>query len=411
GGVHVSSLPEEASLYADTIFIGEAEETWPKFIEDYKNNRPKVIYKCERYPDLQQLSIPRWDLVKSKYPVTYVQTTRGCPHRCEFCLVKSYLGRPRFKPLENVLKEIETVIGRTKSNLIDFADDNIFSNKKYSRALFEALIPLNVNWWGAASIDVAKDEEILTLARKSGCVSLGIGIESINQKSLDSVNKGRQNKTLKLKENIRKIQSHGISVLGLFMLGFDEDDPTIFQRTRDFIEEANLGICSFSILTPLPGTSIFDKLRKEGRLIHQNWDLYNYFNVNYEPKLMSREELREGFNRVVNSLYSYNHLFARLDREWQAIKGSYSNHENDREIAARVHMIKKYYVDMLLDEYDSLKSEATMRPYLKRVIHEIQNKDVSVIPVLSSGLTQTYQYSQMVEDNGKGQWQEVYHEN
>ncbi len=189
GGVHVSNMPNEAGIYADSVFIGEAEETWPQFIEDFRNNQPKPVYKAERYPDLQTPVIPRWDLINKDYPALCLQTTRGCPFKCEYCAVRAFQGKPRQKPITNVLAELRKFMKHTVSNVIYFADDNIIGNKKYAIELFNSLISYKVQWLSPISIDIADDEELMDLAKKSGAFAFMIGIESINQASLTASTK------------------------------------------------------------------------------------------------------------------------------------------------------------------------------------------------------------------------------
>ncbi len=404
GGFHVSNLPDEAAIYADSVFIGEVEETWPKFIEDFRNNRPRSLYRAERFPDLQNLVIPRWDLVSKDYPVSYVQTTRGCPFKCEFCAVQSFLGKPRQKPIDHVLAEVREIIKHSGSNIIHFADDNIIGNKKYARELFKALIPYNVQWWSPISMNIADDEELMELAKKSGAFAFMIGIESINQASLDSINKGKQNKVDEFFSNIKKVQAKGILVFGLFMVGFDEDDPKVFQNTVDFVEEANIGVGNFSIVTPLPGTVLFERWKNEGRIIHQNWDEYSWYNVCYQPKKMSRETLLQGFIQMVKGIYAYDNLFPRLERMWNEIKPAYVPAEVDNNMAITIQQAKDYYAEMLQAESESIDTNDVMKPYLDRVIAEIKTKDISMISVFSSCLMLTYQYSLINADHGTKGW-------
>jgi radical SAM superfamily enzyme YgiQ (UPF0313 family) len=321
GGFHASMFPDEALMHGDSVFVGEAEDTWPGFIEDFKNKRPEKVYKSEKKPDLKKLVVPRWDLINNRYyNVRHVQTSRGCPFDCDFCLVRSMLGTPRQKPVENVLSEIKEVLKYNKTpgmKVVIFSDDNIIASPKYAKELFKALIPLKIRWNSQCSINIAEDDELLDLAAQSGCDSLLIGLESVSQESLNSVNKGKFNKADKYREAVEKIHSRKISICGMIILGLDSDDNTIFDKTLEFMNETSIIFPMFNILTPIPGTRLCDQFEKENRLLHHRWDEYNGSTVCMKPKLMSAEELQQGFYRVLQELYSKDAIFTRLNQLWE----------------------------------------------------------------------------------------------
>ncbi len=321
GGIHASMLPDEAQPYADTLFIGEAEDTWPEFIEDFKNKTPQRTYRTRKRPDLQKRVIPRWDLIRNRYYYTYfVQTTRGCPFDCDYCCSRQYLGAPRSKPIENVLAEIQAVRKYAKpggADRIVFADDNIFSNREYSKELFKALIPLRIQWSSQCSLNIAKDDEVLDLARESGCQSLIIGFESLSQESLESINKGTVNKAQEFEKIIAKIHSRKINVGCAIMFGFDGEDETVFERTSTFLKKTSVAYPIFNILTPAPGTRLYARLEKEGRLLHQRWAECNGTTVCYKPKNMTEERLRQGFYWILRDQYSVERVLARVEALWE----------------------------------------------------------------------------------------------
>ncbi|MFC1478376.1 B12-binding domain-containing radical SAM protein [Candidatus Margulisiibacteriota bacterium] len=319
GGIHASMCPDEALTHSDTIVIGEAEETWPQLIEDYKNNQLKKIYKCERFPDLALSPIPRWDLLEiDKYMDIPIQTTRGCPFSCDFCTVHAMTGQSfRHKPIANIVKEIEALIKLTGKRNISFVDDNIIGNKIFAKKLFKALIPLNIKWLSQASINLADDDELLTLAKKSGMWQCPIGLESVSQNSLDNVNKAKVNKTDQYLEKIYKIQSFGISVVGAMILGLDGDEKDIFRKTYEFLEKAEIPFSLVSILTPLPGTKLYDRYNSLNKIIDKNWDNYIPAKACIKPELMSVETLQDGFYWLVKKLYYFGSTLRRLKKQWK----------------------------------------------------------------------------------------------
>lgn len=318
GGIHASMVPEEAALHADVVVIGEAEETWPQVINDYKNKCLKKYYKYTEYPDLTLSPIPRWDLLKPKaYLEIPVQTTRGCPFKCDFCTVHAMTGSSfRHKPIENIVAEIETLIAINGHRNITFVDDNIIGDKKFAIELFNALLKLNIKWISQVSINIADDDELLDLAKRSGMWQCPIGIESITQASLDSVNKGKLNKVDKHLEKIQKIHDKGISVFGAMIVGLDGDKEDVFKKTFDFLTQAKIPFSLLSILTPLPGTTTYHKLESEKRILDRNWDHYLPAFACIKPNGMSRDALQNGFLWLAKNLYYYGNTISRLKHHW-----------------------------------------------------------------------------------------------
>ena len=316
GGGHVTLLYQEAMAHADTVVLGEAEEVWPQFLEDFANKKPKGLYRAERKPDLQRLVIPRWDLVHNRHYLTQlVQTTRGCNQDCDFCTIRAIFGPPRVKPVENVLAEIEATKrlkrfpGKYK---IMFADDNIIGNAGYAKNLFKAMIPLDIRWSSQLSIHLAQDDELLELAKQSGCDTVLIGFESISQKNLDSVNKGRINRTDSFRKAIEKIQSRGINIYGYFIFGLDDDDPSVFEATVRFVQHAGIEYPLFNILSPFPGTRLYDRMMEEGRLGDYDFAKLNGYSVCFKPKNMTPEELEQGFRWAIAETYSHENILGRI---------------------------------------------------------------------------------------------------
>jgi radical SAM superfamily enzyme YgiQ (UPF0313 family) len=327
GGMHTSKLPDEALQHCDSVVIGEAEGLWAGLLEDFKKGELKQIYKHENgYPSLANMPLANWDLYKDKryLPVHSIETTRGCPHNCEFCSVtNSFGGKFRNRPVDEVEKEIQGLKpfeGKfILKNTVFFADDNIISSRSHAKELLTRIIPYNLKWVGQASVNIAKDDEILDLCRKSGCMGILIGFESLSSDSLAHMGK-QFNRPQDYMDIIKKVHDYGIGINGSFVLGFDHDDESIFDRTLEFILKAKLDVCYFSILTPYPGTRLYTQMMKEGRIIDHDWSNYNTNNVVFKPKLMKPETLIEGFHKVLKGSFSYSAIFKRL---WG--NGTYKN--------------------------------------------------------------------------------------
>jgi len=327
GGMHVSKLPDEALQHCDAVVIGEAEGLWVNLLDDCKKGELKKIYKHENgYPSLVNLPIANWDLYKDKgyLPVHSIETTRGCPHNCEFCSVtNSFGGKFRNRPVDEVEKEIQGLKpfdGKfILKNTVFFADDNIISSRSHAKELLTRIIPYNLKWVGQTSVNIGKDDEILSLCQKSGCMGVLIGFESLSPDSLSGMGK-QFNKPQDYIDIISKLHDYGIGVNGSFVLGFDHDDEGTFDRTLEFVVKAKLDVCYFSILTPYPGTRLHTQMMKEGRIIDHNWSNYNTNNVVFQPRLMKPEQLIEGFHKVLKGSFTYPSIFKRL---WG--NGTYKN--------------------------------------------------------------------------------------
>ena len=310
GGIHPSVRPEEAGQHADAIVIGEAEEVWPKVIEDFERNRLQGVYQQRERPSLVGLPIPRRDLfAKGAYYVrNTLSTTRGCPYSCTFCTVTSFFGHTyRCRPVEEVLREIETL---DKRNFIVFLDDNIVGNHNRAKEFFRALIPYKIKWVAQASVTIARDDELLRLAADSGCISLFVGFESISPTSLAAVSK-KINVVDEYEEVIKRIHSNGIGIHGFFIFGFDEEDEGVFKRTVHFAQKMRLETVQFDYLTPYPGTAFGESMDKAGRILTKDWAQYGYGLV-FEPKSMTRETLQRGHDWAWCEFYGLAAIWRRL---------------------------------------------------------------------------------------------------
>ena len=311
GGMHPSALPEEASLHADAVVIGEAEGVMQEFFDDFKKGKLKKFYSSNEMPSLSNLPLPRKDLLLgNKYyrEMDVIQTTRGCPHSCDFCTVSTFHGRTyRTRPIKDVIEEIKLTRHWT---MRFFVDDNIAGNPAYAKKLFRALIPLNIKWFGQASIIMSRDEELLRLAALSGCTSLFIGFESLSPDSLKSVGKG-VNLLTDYKKGIKRIHNYGIAIIGAFMFGFDHDEIEVFEETVDFIEKNHIEYPTFSILTPLPGTPFYQRMEEQGRIFERDWSKYTCGEVVFRPKLLTVDQLQSGYFWARKQVSTYRSILVR----------------------------------------------------------------------------------------------------
>jgi len=296
GGVHPSLLPQEAKEHADAVLIGEAEGVLEEILRDFEKGTLKPFYKNRNWSDLKGNPIPRRDLLSKPHHSLFktIETTRGCPNRCDFCSVPTINGhRYRMRPLEEVDQELSLTL-KKKGEYLFLADDNITAKKDYALNLFEIFKKHQVKWMGFSTLQIAKDEELLKKAHESGCVSLFIGFESLLQENLDGVSK-RFVSTKELANLVKVIQGHKIGIQGAFIFGFDEDDHSVFQKTVHFVQKNNIELPTFSILTPFPGTPLRKRLENEGRIFDQDWSHYDMSHVVFRPRKMTPQELQEGY--------------------------------------------------------------------------------------------------------------------
>jgi radical SAM superfamily enzyme YgiQ (UPF0313 family) len=310
GGMHPSALPQEAAAHADAVVIGEAENQWPEVFADFAAGRPRPVYRADCRPVLENLPIPRRDLLQRAHYLTVncVQTARGCPHACSFCSVTPMFGRRyRFRPIPEVVAEVQSL----GSRWVGFTDDNIVAGRSRARELFEALIPLRLRWVGQGDLSMAKDPQMLELMAQSGCTAMFIGLESLSQEGLAAANK-RPNIGVDFEKAIATIHRHGIDIIGSFVFGLDSDRPDVFRQTVSFAERVRLGVAQFSVLTPFPGTSLYDQLQAEGRITDRDWSRYTMGHVLYKPRHMSADELRRGQRYAYGRFYSLPSIARRL---------------------------------------------------------------------------------------------------
>jgi radical SAM superfamily enzyme YgiQ (UPF0313 family) len=330
GGIHDSMLPDESLQYVDTVVVGEAESVWPDVIRDFEKSELKRMYKGELL-SLEKLPVPRRDLFHPGYTQDNLQTTRGCPMKCEFCTVHQFNGsKYRERPIEDVLDEMETL----KHDRVFIVDDNIigYSKKSTERAieLFKGIIERGIkkDWVCQASLNFADNEEVLELASKAGCRLVLIGIESEKVDQLQETNKKLNLKigTDEYGKIFSKIQLHGIAVLGAFIFGMDHDTKEDLYNRAEYIMNSNIDGIQATIMTPLPGTGLYKRLEKEGRIAYdrfpKDWERYFMMEPVHHPLTMKKDELMEAMNDIWSKLYDEKLMLKKLRESLKTTKNA-----------------------------------------------------------------------------------------
>ena len=310
GGITVGSLSTEAKAHCTSVVVGEGEPAWPEVLQDFEHGALKPVYHSSKAFDLADAPMPRFDLLDpEKYNRLTVQTSRGCPHRCEFC-ASSILLTPRYKvkPVEKVIAEIREIKKIWPRPFIEFADDNSFVHREHYKRLLRELATEKLRWFTEADVRVADDDELLGLLRDSGCQQVLIGLESPRRTSLYGIelkNNWKLRQQDFYREAIAKIQSYGITVNGCFILGLDGDTRDVFDDVLNFVRDSGLYEVQVTFQTAFPGTPLYARLKREGRILRDRaWELCTLFDINFRPKNMSVEQLQNGFLKLVKQLYS-----------------------------------------------------------------------------------------------------------
>jgi radical SAM superfamily enzyme YgiQ (UPF0313 family) len=330
GGLHVTVLPDEAKAHGAVPVVGEGEMTWPQVMKDVRNGGLREEYRPPpgRWFDLADSPMPRYELLDvGRYNRLTVQTSRGCPNQCDFCASSILLGPGyRVKPVEKVIAEIRRIKQIWPNPFIEFADDNSFAARGHYRRLLAALADENIKWFTEADVSIAEDPELLDLMRESGCRQVLIGLESPVAAGLDGIELRRNWKLSKLgdyESAIRTIQSHGVTVNGCFVLGLDGHTSAIFDQVYDFVERTGLYEVQITVLTPFPGTPLYERLKRAGRLLEDRaWDRCSLFDVNFVPTGMSPDALQQGLVDLGRRLYDRSFIEARRSRFFRDLKGA-----------------------------------------------------------------------------------------
>ena len=316
GGIHPTVLPDEALEHADAVVVGEAENIWSRLVSDAASGQMQRLYRAGKLTDLQGLPKPRRDLFpgtkgKGYIPIPIgVETSRGCPYDCEFCCIGRTLGQQyRVRPVQEVIAEIEAI----DSPYIFFVDDALGLNRNAAKKLFTEMIPLRRRWLAQGTVSLAEDLELLGLMKRAGCLGLLIGFESVQ--------KGTQNEVKKIKnlridfyEAMHRFHGEGFGILGSFVFGFDYENKDVFDQTLEFIMRGRLDVVQLRILTPYPGTRLYERLLNEGRLFVRDWWLCGYppDTLLFQPKGMTADELTNGFDRLNRQAYSFGAMTKRF---------------------------------------------------------------------------------------------------
>ncbi|MEO6329666.1 MAG: radical SAM protein [Ginsengibacter sp.] len=307
GGLHITSLPEEAVKHADTIFLGPAEESWPRFLKDFKKGIANKIYTSQER-SLNTIPPIRRDLIKRQLYLVpnSIVVTRGCPHHCNFCYKDAFFqGGKSFytQQVDDAIREIDRLPGRH----LYFLDDHLLGNQRFASALFEGMKGMNRVFQGASTIDAILRGDLIEKAAEAGLRSVFVGFETLSHSNLVQSNK-KQNIGKDYQEAIKRLHSLGIMINGSFVFGLDDDDNDVFKRTVDWAVNNALTTTTFHILTPYPGTGLYKQMEIEKRILHKKWDLYDTRHVVYKTRGLNEAELKEGYDWAYRSFYSWMNI-------------------------------------------------------------------------------------------------------
>lgn len=314
GGLHVTSLPQEALLHADTVILGPGEEAFPRFIDDFRKKRPERCYTA-RERSLENIPPVRRDLIKrSKYFVpNSLVVSRGCPHHCDFCYKDAFYGSGKSFytcRVDSALKEIDSLPGRH----LYFLDDHLLGNRQFARELFEGMKGMKRVFQGAATVASILDGDLIERAADAGLRSIFVGFETFSPENLAQSNKA-QNLSRDYAAAVRRLHDLGIMINGSFVFGLDDDDKDTFRRTVDWAVENAITTATFHVLTPYPGTRLFSKMEKEGRIRSYDWSRYDTRHAVYQPARLSQKELEDGYKKAYRDFYSWKNIFASCSHD------------------------------------------------------------------------------------------------
>lgn len=361
GGLHVTSLPDEAAPHADTIFLGPGEETFPQFLNDFKNKAPKKVY-FSSVRTIKNIPPIRRDLIKRHLYLVpnSIVVTRGCPHHCNFCYKDAFFqgGKGFYTQLvDQALSEIDRLPGKH----LYFLDDHLLGDAKFASALFEGMRGMNRVFQGAATIDSILRGNLIERAAQAGLRSLFVGFETFSAQNLKQSNK-KQNLEKDYSRAVQRLHSLGVMINGSFVFGLDEDDKDVFKRTVDWGVKNSITTSTYHILTPYPGTALFKSMEEQGRISTRNWDLYDTRHVVYKTKNISADDLKNGYDQAYKDFYSWNNI----------IKGSL-NHDSVK------HMLKHFFYAGGWKKFEAVwnvliktKNLNNMLPVLESVLSKVK---------------------------------------
>lgn len=317
GGFHATLMPDEVREYAECLVLGEAEEIWPGLIDDARHGKLRDTYQSAELPDLARISYDRRIFAGRRYlPIGLVETGRGCRFPCEFCAIQTFFNRTaRHRPIDAILAELQ---GLKDKKLFFFVDDNFAADLDFARDLAEALRPVGVRWVTQMSINAAHDENLLAKMAAGGCQGVLIGFESLDPKVLRSMRKSFNTMRGGFEAAIANLRRHNIRIYGTFVFGYEEQPVAAFSETAEFAIRHGFYLAAFNHLTPFPGTPLYHRLEKEGRLLYDRWWLderYSYNDLPFEPVGMKPNDVREGCLAARRKFYSWRSIAKRaIDR-------------------------------------------------------------------------------------------------
>ena len=318
GGIHITAVPEKYLEYFDVISVGMAETTWPDIIRDLENNNLKKVYYGNTKINGSHIVSPAYNLIDKKDYLysNIVSTSRGCPFKCDFCYnsCNTYSNFYVNRPIDDVIKDIKT-IGKKH---IMFIDDNFIGNPQWTREFLKAIKPLKLIWNAAVTANIANMPDLLDEMASAGCQSLFIGFESINKESLINVNKS-QNNVEQFEKLVQELHKRDIMINASFVFGLDGDDKNTFKTTLQWIVDNKIETVTSHILTPYPGTKLYDEMLNSGRIIDFDLSKYNTANVVFKPKNMTKEELYNGYINIYKEIYSFKNIIKRIPRSKKQI--------------------------------------------------------------------------------------------
>jgi len=412
GGPYVSFMTDEAIRHADAVVVGEAEGAWQKCLQDFEQGALQKIYNSGEYVDFKEIPIPRWDLVDMKKVFQVgIQVSRGCPYKCEFCLVTNLFGhKMRYREISNVVEEIKSL--PVKKML--FVDDNLTANKRYAHDLMKALAPLKISWGCMSSIEIAREEELLTAMNNAGCFNILIGFESLNAGSLFETKKKQNRDALIYEEAIKKIHSHGIHITASFVIGFDNDTAKEFDHLYEFTQRTGLSYVNFNILGAPYGSELQKRLTAEGRMYNIDTDMMGGLFPCIHYYKMSQIDLFDKYLETLTKIYSFESLYKKASVLFG--DGYFRKPYNDGKPGAGfvIRLLAK-----LFKEY-AFKPEPYKRKFYNYMISLILRKKVATDMGFSHILSMTSYhnhikkiigdadtYRQMIKKYDIGPWEKV----
>ncbi|HYP20555.1 MAG TPA: radical SAM protein [Chloroflexia bacterium] len=374
GGLHVTSLPEEAARHADTIFTGPGDDTWPAFLADFRAGRPAPVYRST-LRTLAGLPPIRRDLIKRHLylcPNSLV-VSRGCPHVCDFCYKEAFFrgGKSYYtQTVDDALAEIDRLPGRH----LYFLDDHLLGNARFAEALFEGMRGMGRLWQAASTVQAVLKPGLVEKAVASGLRSVFVGFETLSPENLREQRK-HQNLNRDYNQAIRRLHDHGVMINGSFVFGMDDDDSTVFSRTVDWAVSQGIETATFHILTPYPSTALYQRMEAQGRLTTSDWNLYDTRHVVYRPAKLTPQELEAGYWRAYRDFYTWGSIFrgAATKETWAgrlrhaAYAGGWKKFERLWDVVIRARKVTR------------------MLPVLETVLAEFGNRsDARVAPTKAS---------------------------